>query len=74
MLVQCIWVKIKMGILKENVRKFFYGSWEEWGIFLLKNKYYKKIIFFFSKYYVMNYSINSFTGASEAPVNVVVVY
>ena len=26
------------------------------------------------KYYVMNYSINSFTGASEAPVNVVVVY
>ena len=30
-----------------------------------------KIIY---KYYVMNYSINSFTGASEAPVNVVVVY
>ena len=27
-----------------------------------------------NKYYVMNYSINSFTGASEAPVNVVVVY
>ena len=26
------------------------------------------------KYYVMNYSINSFTGATEAPVNVVVVY
>ena len=26
------------------------------------------------KYYVMNYSINSFTGASEAPVIVVVVY
>ena len=27
-----------------------------------------------NKYYVRNYSINSFTGASEAPVNVVVVY
>ena len=27
-----------------------------------------------NKYYVMNYSINSFTGASEALVNVVVVY
>ena len=26
-----------------------------------------------NKYYVMNYSINSFTGASEATVNVVVV-
>ena len=27
-----------------------------------------------NKYYVMNYSINSFTGAGKAPVNVVVVY
>ena len=32
------------------------------------------IYFFYNKYYVMNYSINSFTGASEAPVNVVAVY
>ena len=27
-----------------------------------------------NKYHVMNYSINSFTGASEEPVNVVVVF
>ena len=32
------------------------------------------IYIYIYKYYVMNYSINSFTGASEAPVNVVVVY
>ena len=32
------------------------------------------VTYTYNKYYVMNYSINSFTGASEAPVNVVVVY
>ena len=37
-------------------------------------KLFRYKFFNINKYYVMNYSINSFTGASEAPVNVAAVY